>query len=77
MRELGLFDNAWRCIGEAITAVETTKERWLEAEVYRIGGEIALDVAGAEIAARQKRISSARSQSPANSKPNPGNSAPP
>ena len=25
--ELGRYDDAWRCIGEAITAVETTKER--------------------------------------------------
>jgi predicted ATPase len=25
-----------------MTTVETTKERWLEAEVYRTGGEIAL-----------------------------------
>ena len=40
--ELGLFDSAWRCTGEAMTTVETTKERWLEAEVYRTGGEIAL-----------------------------------
>ena len=40
--ELGLFDDAWRCIGEAITAVETTKERWCEAEVHRIAGEITL-----------------------------------
>ena len=24
--ELGQFDDAWRCIGEAMTAVETTKE---------------------------------------------------
>ena len=32
----------WRCIGEAMTAVETTKERWCEAEVNRIAGEIAL-----------------------------------
>jgi hypothetical protein len=40
--ELGQFDDAWRCIGEAMTAVETTKERWWEAEVYRIAGEIAL-----------------------------------
>ena len=30
--ELGQFDEAWRCIGEAMTAVETTKERWCEAE---------------------------------------------
>jgi predicted ATPase len=41
-RELGLFDSAWHCVSEAITAVDTTKERWLEAEVYRTGGEIAV-----------------------------------
>jgi predicted ATPase len=40
--ELGQFDDAWRCIGEAMTAVETTKERWFEAEINRIAGEIAL-----------------------------------
>jgi predicted ATPase len=40
--ELSQFDDAWRCIGEAITAVETTKERWWEAEVNRMAGEIAL-----------------------------------
>jgi class 3 adenylate cyclase/predicted ATPase len=40
--ELGQFDDAWRCIGEAMTAVETTKERWTEAEIHRIAGEIAL-----------------------------------
>jgi predicted ATPase len=51
--ELGQFDNAWRCIGEAMTAVETTKERWCEAEVRRTAGELTLaspepDVAKAE-----------------------------
>ena len=40
--ELGQVDDAWRCIDEAITAVETTKERWWEAEINRIAGEIAL-----------------------------------
>jgi predicted ATPase len=40
--ELGQFDDAWRCVGEATTAVETTKERWCEAEVNRVAGEIAL-----------------------------------
>ena len=40
--ELGQFDHAWHCIGEAMTAVETAKERWHEADVYRIAGEIAL-----------------------------------
>jgi hypothetical protein len=34
--ELGQFDQAWRCIDEAITTIETTKERWPEAEVHRI-----------------------------------------
>jgi class 3 adenylate cyclase/predicted ATPase len=40
--ELGQFDQAWRCIGEAMAAVETTKERWYEAEIHRVTGEIAL-----------------------------------
>jgi predicted ATPase len=40
--DLGNFDDAWRCIVEAMTAVETTKERWFEAEINRIAGEIAL-----------------------------------
>jgi len=39
---LGKFDDAWRCIGEAMTTVETTKERWCEAEINRMAGEIAL-----------------------------------
>src|SRR5262249_10939123 len=40
--ELGQFDQAWRCIGEAMAAVETTGERWYEAEIHRVTGEIAL-----------------------------------
>ncbi len=40
--ELGQFDDAWRSIAEAITAVETTKEKWCEAEINRIAGEIAV-----------------------------------
>ena len=40
--ELDQFDDAWRCIGEAMTAVETTKEKWCEAEIHRIAGELAL-----------------------------------
>jgi len=40
--ELGQFDDAWRCIGEAVKAVETTKESLWEAEVNRTAGEIAL-----------------------------------
>ena len=40
--ELGQFDDAQRCIREAMTAVETTKAKWCEAEVNRVAGEIAL-----------------------------------
>jgi class 3 adenylate cyclase/predicted ATPase len=40
--ELGQFGDAWRFIGEAIEAIEKTKERWWEAEVNRLAGEIAL-----------------------------------
>jgi len=40
--EIDQFDHARRCIGEAMTAVETTKETWYEAEVSRIAGEVAL-----------------------------------
>jgi predicted ATPase len=40
--ELGQFEEAWRCIGEAMTTVETAKEKWCEAEVHRVAGEIAL-----------------------------------
>jgi predicted ATPase len=39
---IGQFDDAWRCIREAMTSVETTKECWWEAEVHRTAGEIAL-----------------------------------
>jgi predicted ATPase len=40
--ELGQFDDAARCVNEAMTAMETTKEKWCEAEVHRRAGEIAL-----------------------------------
>jgi predicted ATPase len=37
------FDDASRCVGEAMMAMETNQqERWCEAEVNRIAGEIAL-----------------------------------
>jgi len=40
--QLGQFENAQRTMREAITSTEKTKERWFEAEVHRIAGEIAL-----------------------------------
>jgi len=40
--ELGRFDDAWSCIGEAITEVAATDEKRCEAETQRVAGEIAL-----------------------------------
>jgi len=40
--DLSQFDAAWRSIGEAISIIETTTERWFEAEVNRTAGEITL-----------------------------------
>jgi predicted ATPase len=40
--ELGQLHEAWRCIGEAMSIIETAKERWVEAEVNRVAGEIAI-----------------------------------
>jgi predicted ATPase len=40
--ELGQPDDARRCIDDAIDKVERSKEKWCEAEVHRIAGEIAL-----------------------------------
>ena len=40
--QVGEFENAWRCINEAMQSVETTKEKWFEAEVHRTAGEITL-----------------------------------
>jgi predicted ATPase len=40
--DLGEHGNARRCIDDAIETVERSKEKWCEAEVHRIAGEIAL-----------------------------------
>jgi predicted ATPase len=40
--QLGQFDEAWRCIAEAMRAIEATKEKYFQAETNRIAGEIAL-----------------------------------
>ena len=40
--ELGQLDDAGRCIGEAMTMVEKTEERWFEAEIYHMAGKVAL-----------------------------------
>ena len=51
--EIGQFDDAWRCIGEATRAVEATKETMFEAEVYRIAGEIAFKSPQPDVAKAQ------------------------
>jgi class 3 adenylate cyclase/predicted ATPase len=40
--DAGQIGEAWHCIGEAVKAVDTTKEKWFEAEIHRMAGEIAL-----------------------------------
>jgi predicted ATPase len=40
--ELAQYDDAWHCIADAMAAIESTKERWVEAELNRIAGEVAL-----------------------------------
>jgi len=40
--QLSQFEDAQRAIDEAITMTEKTSERWFEAEIHRMAGEIAL-----------------------------------
>jgi predicted ATPase len=39
---LGQFDCAWRCISEAMTASEASKESWCDADIHRLAGDIVL-----------------------------------
>ena len=74
--EVSQFEEAWRCISEAMTAVETTKESWYEAESIVWQANLP-SLCQSRMKQKRKRISSARSQSRVPSKQNPGNSAPP
>jgi predicted ATPase len=47
---LGRLDDAWRSIDEAMVAIETSKERWIAAEVHRTAGEIVLLAPPADVA---------------------------
>jgi predicted ATPase len=49
----GQFDDAWRCIGKAMTAMQATNERWCEAEANRVAGEIALKSPERDVAKAQ------------------------
>ena len=42
LADLGLVDNAWRSVDEAMKTVELTQERMFEAEINRVAGEITL-----------------------------------
>jgi predicted ATPase len=64
--DLGQIDEASRRIGEALSALQTTRETWYEAEIHRIAGEIALrraepDVTKAE-ACFERALAVARAQ---------------
>ncbi len=48
--ELEQFDDARRCIDEAMVMIEASRERWYEAEVHRIAGENALTPSGPDAA---------------------------
>jgi class 3 adenylate cyclase/predicted ATPase len=51
--DAGQFDDALRCIGKAMTAMQATKERWCEAEAHRVAGEIALKSPHRDVAKAQ------------------------
>ncbi|WP_027578748.1 adenylate/guanylate cyclase domain-containing protein [Bradyrhizobium sp. Ai1a-2] len=51
--DAGQFDDAWRCIDKAMTAMKATKERWCEAEAHRVAGEIALKSPQRDVAKAQ------------------------
>jgi predicted ATPase len=48
--ELGHHDQAWRSVGEALSTIETTKEKWCAAEFNRTAGQIALLSANSDAA---------------------------
>ena len=64
--ELGRFEEAWHFIDKAAVAVETTKEKWWEAEIHRVAGEIALKLPEPDVAKAQayfeRALSVARQQ---------------
>lgn len=61
LRAIRERDDAGRCIGEALTAIDTTKERWCEAEVCRIAGAVVLMSPEADPAQAEARFEQALS----------------
>ena len=63
---VGQFDDARRCIGEAMAASEASKESWCDADIHRLAGDIVL-LSGAPDAAEaeayfERALSVARAQ---------------
>jgi len=50
------FDEAWRCIREAMTAIEKSGESWWEADVNRIAGEVARRSPGCDESSAEKHF---------------------
>ena len=48
--ELGRSDEATRSICDVMSTIETTKEKWCEAEIFRVAGEVAMLSANPEAA---------------------------
>ena len=74
--DLKQFDDAWRRIGEATTTVETTKERWFEAELHCITGEIALKSPQQDAEKAETYFEHSLAIARQQQAKNPGNSAP-
>ena len=62
-------------VGEAMTTIETTKERWFEAEANRLAGEFSLKPPEQD-AAKARRISTGHFPSLVSNKQGPGNCVP-
>jgi predicted ATPase len=62
----GNFDEALRCMGEALMSVEATGERWCDAEAHRVAGEIVLNSPKADLPKAEahfaRALSTARQQ---------------
>ena len=73
--KLGQFDDSWRCIGESMTAIEMTEEKWFDAEVNRTAGEVAM-LTPERHAAKAEAYFERALASRENSRQNPGNYEP-
>ena len=52
--DVGQFSEAWASLAEALGRIETADERWCEAEVNRIAGEVALQSQQRDVARAEK-----------------------